>query len=121
MEENKNIKDDKVGEFKNDVEENNEKQQEIEEVTTSLPRMSNEEKENEYEEITMTSNEENLETLESMTEKELQEVIGRNNRIIEDNNKTLKKALVERILNQQKIISEQQQEIMKLNSQKKEL
>lgn len=75
---------------------------------------------NEYGEIIRSAKQPTTEELEKMSEEELQEMIEKNNRIIESN-KTLKKSLVERILNQQKIISEQQQEIMELNSQKKEL
>lgn len=61
------------------------------------------------------------EELESMSEEELQQIIDNNEQTIEENNKVLKRALVERILAQQRTISEQQLEISKLNSQKKEL
>lgn len=40
---------------------------------------------------------------------------------LEGNDESIKQALIQKILEQQKIISEQQQEIMKLNNQKKEL
>ena len=56
-----------------------------------------------------------------MSEEELQQTIANNEQTIEENNKAIKKALVERILSQQRIISDQQLEISRLNSQKKEL
>lgn len=61
------------------------------------------------------------EELESMSEEELQQIIANNEQTIEENNKVIKKALVERVLTQQRTISEQQLEISRLNSQKKEL
>ena len=67
----------------------------------------------EYGEI-ITPEKKTPEELESMSEEELQQTI-------EENNKAIKKALVERILSQQRIISDQQLEISRLNSQKKEL
>lgn len=61
------------------------------------------------------------EELESMSEDELQQIIDNNEQTIEKNNEATKKALVERILTQQRTISEQQLEISRLKSQKKEL
>lgn len=61
------------------------------------------------------------EELESMSEDELQQIIDNNEQTIEKNNEAIKKALVERILTQQRTISEQQLEISRLESQKKEL
>lgn len=61
------------------------------------------------------------EELESMSEDELQQIIDNNEQTIEKNNEAIKKALVERILTQQRTISEQQLEISRLKSQKKEL
>jgi len=59
--------------------------------------------------------------LESMSEEELQQIVANNENIIEENNNVIKNALVEKILSQQRIISEQQLEISRLNSHKKEL
>ena len=56
-----------------------------------------------------------------MSKEELQQIIANNDQTIEENNVAIKKALVQRILAQQKTISEQQSEISKLSSQKKEL
>lgn len=74
----------------------------------------------EYGEI-ITPEKKTPEELESMSEEELQQTIANNEQTIEENNKAIKKALVERILSQQRIISDQQLEISRLNSQKKEL
>ena len=74
----------------------------------------------EYGEI-ITSEKKTPEELESMSEEKLQQTIENNEQTIEENNKAIKKALVERILSQQRIISDQQLEISRLNSQKKEL
>ena len=54
-------------------------------------------------------------------EDELQQLTANNEQISEENNTDIKKALVERALAQQQTIAEQQTEINKLNSQKKEL
>ena len=63
------------------------------------------------------------EELENMSEDELQQLIANNEQIIEENKKALsiKKALIERVLAQQETIAEQQAEMNRLNSQKKEL
>lgn len=61
------------------------------------------------------------EELENMSEEELQQLIANNSQTIEENNSAIKKALIERIIAQQETISEQQLEINRLNSQKKEL
>ena len=74
----------------------------------------------EYGEI-ITPEKKTPEELESMSEEKLQQTIENNEQTIEENNKAIKKALVERILSQQRIISDQQLEISRLNSQKKEL
>ena len=74
----------------------------------------------EYGEI-ITPEKKTPEELESMSEEELQQTIANNEQTIVENNKAIKKALVERILSQQRIISDQQLEISRLNSQKKEL
>lgn len=74
----------------------------------------------EYGEI-ITPGKKTPEELEEMTAAELQQIIANNEQTIEENNKALKKAVVERILSQQRIISDQQLEISRLNSQKKEL
>lgn len=76
---------------------------------------------NEYGEIIRPAKQQTVDELRNMSEEELQRLIEKNNKTIEHNNKTLKKSLVERILDQQKTISKQQEEILKLNSQKKEL
>lgn len=76
---------------------------------------------NEFGEIIRPAKQPTSEELENMSEEELQKIIENNDKTIEQNNDTLKKALVERILEQQKTISEQQQEMMKLNSQKREI
>mgnify|MGYP004676278215 CR=1 FL=1 len=69
----------------------------------------------------LTSEDKTPEELENMSEEELQQIIANNDQTIEENNVAIKKALVQRILAQQKTISEQQSEIDKLSSQKKEL
>lgn len=74
----------------------------------------------EYGEI-ITPEKKTPEELESMSEEELQQTIANNEQTIVENNKAIKKALVERIFSQQRIISDQQLEISRLNSQKKEL
>lgn len=74
----------------------------------------------EYGEI-ITPEKKTPEELEDMTEEELQQIIDNNEQTIEENKKAIKKALVERLLSQQRIISDQQLEISKLNSQNKEL
>lgn len=61
------------------------------------------------------------EELEGMSEDELQQLIANNDQTIEENNTAIKKALVERVLAQQETIAEQQSEMNRLNSQKKEL
>ena len=69
----------------------------------------------------ITAEDKTQEELENMSEEELQQIIANNYQTIEENNVAIKKALVQRILAQQKTISEQQSEISKLSSQKKEL
>ena len=69
----------------------------------------------------LTSEDKTPEELENMSGEELQQIIANNDQTIEENNVAIKKALVQRILAQQKTISEQQSEIDKLSSQKKEL
>ena len=61
------------------------------------------------------------EELENMSEEELQQLINNNEQTIEENNSAIKKALIERVMAQQETIAEQQSEINRLNSQKKEL
>ena len=75
---------------------------------------------NEYGEIIRPAKQQTVDELKNMSEEELQGLIEKNNKTIEHNNKTLKKSLVERILEQQKTISKQQEEILNLSSQKKE-
>ena len=69
----------------------------------------------------LTSEDKTPEELENMSKEELQQIIANNEQTIEENSVAIKKALVQRILAQQKTISEQQSEIDKLSSQKKEL
>lgn len=69
----------------------------------------------------ITAEDKTQEELENMSEEELQQIIANNDQTIEENNVAIKKALVQRILAQQKTISEQQSEIDKLSRQKKEL
>lgn len=75
---------------------------------------------NEYGEIIRPAKQQTVDELKNMSEEELQGLIEKNNKTIEQNNKILKKSLVERILEQQKTISKQQEEILNLSSQKKE-
>ena len=69
----------------------------------------------------LTPEDKKTEELDGMTVKELQQIVDNNSQTIKDNDVTIKKALVERIIAQQKTIFEQQLEINRLNSQKKEL
>ena len=75
---------------------------------------------NEHEEVNRPAKQLTAQELKNMSEEELQEVLEKNTRMIDNNNKALKKSLVERILEQQKTIAEQQKEIIELTSQKKE-
>ena len=61
------------------------------------------------------------EELESVSEDELQQLMVNNDQTIEANNVTTKNALIERVLAQQETIAEQQTEMNRLNTQKKEL
>ena len=63
----------------------------------------------------------NKEELESMSAEELQKTVDENDKTIYENDQALKKKLVERILEQQRIIAEQQNQISKLKSENKEL
>lgn len=63
----------------------------------------------------------NKEELESMSAEELQRTIAENDKTIYENDQALKRKLVERILEQQRIIAEQQNQISKLKSENKEL
>lgn len=63
----------------------------------------------------------NRKELESMSAEELQRTIDENDKTIYENDQDIKKRLVERILEQQRIIAEQQNQISKLKSENKEL
>ena len=63
----------------------------------------------------------NKEELESMSAEELQKTVDENDKTIYENDQDIKKKLVERILEQQRIIAEQQNQISKLKSENKEL
>lgn len=69
----------------------------------------------------ITAEDKTQEKLENMSEEELQQIIANNDQTIEKNSVAIKKALVQRILAQQKTISEQETEMNRLNTQKKEL
>ena len=58
------------------------------------------------------------ELLEDMTPEELQKTIEENDKTITDNEQIIKQKLVQRVLEQQRIIEEQQAEIDRLKSQK---
>ena len=55
---------------------------------------------------------------ENMTIEELQNAVQQNDKTIKDNNKAIKQRLVKRLLEQQRIIEEQQAEIEGLSNQK---
>ena len=74
-------------------------------------------KKTEQEETSTNSKEE----LESMSSEELQRTIDENDKTIYENDQALKKKLVERILEQQRIIAEQQNQISQLKNENKEL
>ncbi len=63
----------------------------------------------------------NRKELESMSAEELQKTVDENDKTIYENDQDIKKRLVERILEQQRIIAEQQKRISKLKSENKEL
>ena len=63
----------------------------------------------------------NKEELESMSAEELQKTVDENDKTIYENDQDIKKRLVERILEQQRIIAEQQNQINQLRSEHKEL
>lgn len=63
----------------------------------------------------------NRKELESMSAEELQKTVDENDKTIYENDQDIKKRLVERILEQQRIIAEQQNQISKLKSENKEL
>ena len=73
---------------------------------------------NEFGEIIRPDKKETPKSLDDMTPKELMKAIAENDEVIENNNNIIKQALMERLLEQQKIIDEQQVEIDRLKSQK---
>lgn len=104
QEQTKEEKEDIIEEIEHISEEDNKKIEEIQDITDR-----NEEKTQEEEK------------LQDMTPEQLQEIVSKNQKTIESNEETLKQELLQRILEQQRIIEEQQKEISRLNSQKKEL
>ena len=56
-----------------------------------------------------------------MSAEELQKTVDENDKTIYENDQDIKKRLVERILEQQRIIAEQQNQINQLRSEHKEL